>query len=197
MSVAVEAALPDGERVTAEHVRALEAGIERLDRELADVKRKLPDERTTILVISGEMERVHTAFMLAHASAALGLETSMYFAMWGVQALRRKPRSAGKSFIGRCLAKLLAPDVTRLPSGHLNYAGLGPRLFGKIMRDKSVQNAVELLELAPECGIELVVCPLSLDMFEIGHDELLPQLEVRGAASFLEQAQRSRFSCVF
>lgn len=175
---------------------ALLERIARLEAVVQAMSAQLPEDRAAILVMSGDMERVHTALMLAHASAALGLDATMYFAMWGIQALRSRALSNGKSTVGRCLSQVLASDVSRLPSSRMNFGGLGPRLFAKIMEDKSIPGAAELLELAPQCGIELVACPLSLDMFEIGQDELVEGVDLRGATSFIEEAQRARFACV-
>lgn len=171
--------------------------VEQLEARVAEMAEAMPEERASLLVVSGEMEAVHTALMLAHSAVAMGLETSVYFASWGVQALCANPKGSGKTIVGRCLASLLASDVAQLRSSRMNFGGLGPVLFAHVMKGHSIQTAAELLDLAPECGIELVVCPTSLEMFELKLEEMRPGLAVRGAASFIESAHRSRFAGVF
>jgi peroxiredoxin family protein len=55
----------------------------------------------------------------------------------------------------------------------------------------------ELLSLASELGVKLVVCPASMDVMGIAKDELVSGIEVGGVASFVCQASQSVTSLVF
>jgi len=171
--------------------------IARLEAQVQALSQRVPEEQACLLVISGEMERVHTALMLAHAAVALGLDTRVFFALWGVQALRANAKHDGKGFMGTALSKLLAQDISQLPCGRLNMCGLGPWLMAQRMSKHSVLNGRELMDLAKESGIQLMVCPISLDLLGLRMDELRPDLEVGGATAFLENASRARFTAVF
>ena len=178
-------------------VEELWVRIQSLEAEVGRLARRVPEDQVRILVIGGEFERVHTALMLAHAATALELDAAIYFAMWGVQALRVDAPRAGRSAFARCLNAILAPDVERLPSGRLNFGGLGPVAFKRLMQKHAIETPGRLLDLAPEMGIELIACPLSLSLFALEPTDLRPGVQIKGATSFLEEASRARFSTVF
>lgn len=176
---------------------ALWARLRTLEAEVSQLSRRVPEERVSLLVVNGDFERVHTALMLAHAAVALELEVSLYFAMWGVQALRAKGPGRSRTVYARCLNAILASNVSGLPSSRMNFGGLGPLALVRLMQKHAIASPAQLLDLATEAGVALVACPLSLSLFELTPADLLPDVEVRGAASFLEEATRSRFSAVF
>jgi len=49
--------------------------------------------KTTIVVHSGEMDKVLSAFIIANGSLSMGMEVSLYFTFWGLNILR-KPEGA-------------------------------------------------------------------------------------------------------
>lgn len=51
----------------------LDAALERV----AAVERRAPSERASILVFSGDLDHLLSAFIIASSAAAMGLETSM------------------------------------------------------------------------------------------------------------------------
>ena len=84
-------------------------------------------KKTTIVAFSGEMDRMFAALSLASASAACGLETTIFFTFWGLAALR-KPNTGsrpGKSWLDRILARMLPSDCSKLPVSCMNFGGAG------------------------------------------------------------------------
>lgn len=181
----------------ADDVQSLLSRIEDLEAQVRDLEQRVPEERACFLVLSDEMESVQSALMAAHATASLGLQTSMYFALWGVQVLRAKPTASGKSVMGKAMSMMLASDVAGLSSARLNFGGLGPKLFYKMMQDQGIQTPAQLLEMVPELGIELIACPLSLGLFELRPEELVADVEIKGMTSYQELASRARIASVF
>ena len=47
-------------------------------------------EKLSIVVFSGELDRVLAAFMLATTGASMGMAVSMYFTFWGLNAIKKK-----------------------------------------------------------------------------------------------------------
>jgi len=43
---------------------------------------------TTIIVMSGDMDRVMAAFNIAIGAASMGKETNMFFTFWGLKAIQ-------------------------------------------------------------------------------------------------------------
>lgn len=176
----------------ADRLARLEEEIERLQARVRAAEDRLPRNAATFCVLSGEYERVMAALMLAHMAAALEMEVTMFFTFWGVQAIRGKRRYGGKSVIEKALSAMLAGGIGGLSSGKLNFAGAGPVLFERLMREKNIASPAELLEGIESSGIRLVACTTSMEVFGIGPDELLPGVACCGASQFLEIASRSR-----
>jgi len=55
---------------------------------LAELGEKKPD-RVTLVVLSGDMDRVMAAFIIATGAASMGMRVTMFFTFWGLNALRR------------------------------------------------------------------------------------------------------------
>ena len=47
-------------------------------------------EKATIVVFSGDLDKVYAAFIIATTQAAMGKEVSMFFTFWGLNVLRKK-----------------------------------------------------------------------------------------------------------
>src|SRR5262245_40472463 len=82
----------DGDRVAA------------LERRVAELEARQPEDRVTMVVFSGDLDRVLAAFVIATGAAAMGQQVSIFFTFWGLTALRRKKSFAGKTFMQKMMA---------------------------------------------------------------------------------------------
>jgi peroxiredoxin family protein len=153
--------------------------------------------RLTILVFNGDFDRVTAALTVATGAAATGFQVSVYFAFWGVLALKQKNLYRGKNMMGKLMTAMLPSGAARLPTSRMNFFGAGPHLFRRIMRQKNMPGPSELLSLASDLGVQLVVCPASMEVMGIAKEELASGIEVGGVASFVRQASQSVTSLVF
>lgn len=175
------------------------ARLARLEAEVAVLRGQSAaalENRLSLCVVSGDFERVTTALMLANTAAAMEMPATIFFAFWGVQAIRRERRSRGKTWMAKALGHMLARDIGQLASQRFNVFGLGPAMFTRLMRDKSIATPAELLSSAQALGVELQACTTSMEVFGVTADELLPGVACCGAAQFLEAASRSRVSLI-
>jgi len=153
--------------------------------------------RLTILVFNGDFDRVTAALMVATGAAASGFQVSVYFSFWGVLALKQKNLYRGKSMLEKLMTAIMPSGIAGLRTSRMNFCGAGPHLFGHLMRQKNMPSPSELLSLASELGVQLVVCPASMEVMGITAEELIPGVEVGGVASFVCQASQSAASLVF
>src|SRR2546428_9810579 len=86
MEVLMESAINPG--ITGEN--AIMSRLEQLEKEIEDLKALVPEDHATIVVFSGDLDKVLAAFVIATGAAAAGLETSMFFTFWGLCALKKK-----------------------------------------------------------------------------------------------------------
>jgi peroxiredoxin family protein len=145
-------------------------------------------KRCSIVVLSGDMDKLMGAFIISTTAAAMGMETSMFFTYWGLQALKKKT-STGQSFFGRMLS-LFIKDIDGVGPSKLNFGGAGRWMFKTMMRDKGVSSLGELRQMAIDLDVKLLPCLMSMDVMEIEQDDLIDEAEEAiGAASYVLEAQ--------
>jgi len=169
-----------------ERLRALEARVAELG---SLVKAGGQEEKLSLIVFSGSLDRLIAAFVLATGAAAMGMQVSMFFTFWGTSALRRNV-SVKKNFLARMFGWMLPTGVKKLPLSQMNMAGGGPAMIRYVMKKNGVASVEEMIELSKELGVELNVCTMSMELLGISPDELIdyPNKSFCGVAKFLETA---------
>lgn len=149
--------------------------------------------KKTIIVFSGEMDRVLAAFVLANAAAAMDDEVTMFFTFWGLNVLRKehKPPTHGKTVLQTMFGRMMPRGPDHLALSNMNFGGVGPKLMRKAMRDAHVSSLQELIATAREQGVKLVACTMSMDVMGIKPEELIDGVEFAGAAAYLGEADEA------
>ena len=149
--------------------------------------------KKTLIVFSGELDRVLAAFVLANAAAAMDDEVTMFFTFWGLEVLRKpkKPHTEGKSTLQKMFGMMMPRGPRKLHLSHMNFAGVGPKLMRKAMRDQHVLSLEELIATAQEQGVKMVACTMSMDVMGLKPEELIDGLEFAGAAAYLVEADEA------
>ena len=148
--------------------------------------------KCTVVVFSGDMDKVFAAFTIATTAAAMGMESTMFFTFWGLNAVQ-KGNGTGTGFLGKMLSVMNRGGIDRLGPSKFNFGGIGRWVFKKMMKHHSVMSLPELLEMAVDLGVKLHACLTSMDVMEITKDDLIPEVsDVVGAATMLMEAQQSR-----
>jgi peroxiredoxin family protein len=162
----------------------------RLDRLSEVVKTAGQQEKLSLIVFSGSLDRLIAAFVLATGAAAMGMQVSMFFTFWGTAALRRERVHVKKNFLARMFGWMLPKGVKKLPLSQMNMAGGGPAMIRYVMKKNGVASVEEMIELGKELGVELNVCTMSMDLLGIAPDEIIdyPNKSFCGVAKFLETA---------
>ncbi len=149
--------------------------------------------KKTIIVFSGDFDRVFAAFIIANGAAAMGDDVTMFFTFWGLNALRKpkKQSVAGKSGLQKAFAAMMPRGAGKLKLSNMNFAGAGPRMFKSVMKQQNVMSLEELMDSARELGIRFVVCTMSMDVMGLKEEELIDGLEFGGVASYLGDADEA------
>ena len=161
-------------------------------------------KKVTILLQSGDLDKALCAFIFANGYAALGIDVTMWFMIWGYNCLKKrkgifsvfsKRIDAAKEGNYRVLESdnILQPmvemlnrgGVHHLPMSRLNLMGIGPRLFNIMLRKKSIMGLEELIRSADDLGVKFKMCQICFDALGISVDDLIvPNVEVAGVASY-------------
>jgi peroxiredoxin family protein len=163
-----------------------------VDEQVARVAARLPDDRVTLVVFSGDLDRHLAALVIATGAASMGLEVSIFYTFWGLSALKRETRLEGKSLKERMFALMTPGGLDTLPVSTLNFGGVGRSMLKAMMRDKDVTSVEALFAMARELGVKMIACTMSMDVMGITREELLDGVELGGVATFLGDAARSR-----
>ncbi len=150
-------------------------------------------DKKTIIVFSGDLDRVLAAFVIANGAAAMDDQVTMFFTFWGLNALRRpeKVASRGRTLIQRGFAWMMPRGPERLPLSKMNMGGAGPRLMKRAMRHANVMSLPDLIATAREQGVKLVACTMSMDVMGLTKDDLVDGVEFAGVASYLGDADQA------
>jgi peroxiredoxin family protein len=151
------------------------------------------NNRATIVVMSGDMDKVFAAFIIATGCAAAGMETTLFFTFWGLNAIKTGEPIKARGFLGKMMGIMNRGGINRLNPSRFSFGGIGRVLFSKMMRDKNVASLEELRQTVIDLDVHLLACKMSMDVMEIGRDDLIPEVEdVVGVATFVKEAANSR-----
>jgi peroxiredoxin family protein len=139
--------------------------------------------RLSLIVFSGDYDRVHYAFVMASAAAATNRPVTMFFTMGAIKAL-------------------LAPHSDSSPG----WAALAPGHNGKMPLERDLSHATsgiasleELIQACVEFDVTMRVCETGLIAEGLSPHDLRPDVAVTegGMVSFLSEAEKDGGRIVF
>lgn len=149
-------------------------------------------DKKTLVVFSGDFDRVLAAFILANGAAAMGDEVSMFFTFWGLNSLRRSdPPERERSAMDRAFAAMMPSGPDKMPLSTMNMFGGGPAMIRRIMKDHNVPSLPELISSAQQSGVRLVACTMTMDLLGIAQDDLIEGVELGGVAMMYGESNES------
>ncbi|MBE0680791.1 MAG: DsrE/DsrF/DrsH-like family protein [Anaerolineales bacterium] len=150
------------------------------------------NEKMTLVVLSGDLDKVMASYIIATGAAAAGMDVVMFFTFWGLKAIQRG-NLTGKSLFGRMLGAMNRGGLNAIGPSRLNMGGMGRWMFKLMMKQKGVTQLPELQQAAIDLGVKLMPCQMSMDVMEIDCDDLIAEaMEPVGVATMLEHARESK-----
>ena len=111
--------------------------------------------KASIVVHSGELDKIMSALIIGNGFLAMGDECTMYFTFWGLRALMK-----GK------LSK------SRLPLSKMNMMGLGAWMMKKKMKKANVASLARLMEDYKTLGGRIIACEMTMEVMGISRKDL-------------------------
>lgn len=147
-------------------------------------------KKTTIVLLSGDYDKVMAAYIIANGAAAYDHEVTIFHTFWGLNALRKDENiSVEKGFLEKMFAKMMPRGVDKMGISKMNFAGLGPKLIKKVMKKHNALPLPELIEMAQEQDVKLIACTMTMDLLGLHKEELLDNIEYAGVAAYLAEAE--------
>lgn len=136
----------------------------------------MPD-KATIIVHSGEMDKVYSALIIGNGALSMGMEVSMYFTFWGLQRLRK--------------GKLEEGALSRM-----NFLGLGKWFIKRKMKKANVRSLQKLLTDFVELGGKIFACDMTMDIMGISKEDLRDDVitEYCAVGTYIKEARESEIT---
>ncbi|MPM08345.1 hypothetical protein SDC9_54657 [bioreactor metagenome] len=149
-------------------------------------------EGKTIIVFSGDLDKVLASFIIANGAAAMGRPVTMFFTFWGLNVLRKPDRQKVKKTPVESMFGFMMPrGAGRLHLSKMNMGGMGTAMMRRIMNDKNVDSLEDLIKKAMAAGVKIVACTMSMDVMGIHKEELIDGVELGGVGAYLGDAEES------
>jgi peroxiredoxin family protein len=131
-------------------------------------------EKTTIIVHSGDMDKVYSAFIIANGALSMGMEASLFFTFWGLQRLKKGGLDKG------ALSKM-------------NMLGLGKRMVKQKMKESGAASMEKLLQDFKELGGKILACDMTMEIMGIKKEDLRDDLisEYCAVGTYINEAKES------
>lgn len=153
-----------------------------------------PPDKASIIVFSGDFDRLMSAFIIATGAVAMGIEVSMYFTFWGLVAIKKQTLFAGKKIEEKMLATMLPGGPANTGTSKMNMLGMGPVMFKRLMAQNNVETLPGLIKLAQDLGVTMVACRMAMGVMGIKDEELLDGVQYGGVATYLGDAVESKIT---
>jgi peroxiredoxin family protein len=165
-----------------------------VDQTLSQVAALAPAERKkkmTIVVMSGDFDKLFGAFIIGTGGAAMGMDVTMFFTFWGLRAIKKDVKT-GKTLFGKMVGTMYGGDITKSNPSHFSFLGMGRWMFGKMMANNNVAKLSELRDLAVTLGIGLYPCQMSMDVMEMPQGTFIDGVKPAvGVGFMLAEAEES------
>ena len=131
-------------------------------------------ERTTIVLHSGDMDKVYSALIIANGALAMGMEASIYFTFWGLQRLQKGGLEKG-------------------PLSKMHMLGLGKWMIKRRMQKANVASLERLMNDYKELGGKIIACEMTMEIMGISKEDLRQEwIDEYGAVGmYINQARQS------
>jgi peroxiredoxin family protein len=153
-------------------------------------------EKSTIVVFSGDLDKVYAAFIIATTAASMGQEVTMFFTFWGLNVLRKKKfLFKAPHFLQKMFGLLNRGGAERLPLSRFHLFGLGTFFMKHLMKKYHMVKISEMLKLAKQLDVKIIACTTSIGVMGLKKDDFIPEVdELAGAATYLGIAFEGKVS---
>ncbi|MFW6117203.1 MAG: DsrE/DsrF/DrsH-like family protein [Thermoproteota archaeon] len=136
----------------------------------------MPD-KATIIVHSGDMDKVYSAFIIGNGALSMGMDVSMYFTFWGLQRLRKGELEKG-------------------PLSRMNFLGLGKWLIKRKMKKANVRSLQKLLNDFVELGGKIFACDMTMEIMGISKEDLRDEVitDYCAVGTYIKEARESEIT---
>jgi len=134
-------------------------------------------EKATIIVHSGDMDKIYSALIIANGALSMGMEASLYFTFWGLQRLQKGGLEKGS------LSKM-------------NMMGLGKQMIKSRMEKANVVSLEKLMKDFKELGGKIIACEMTMEIMGVKKEDLRQDLidDYGAVGTYINEARESKIT---
>jgi len=131
-------------------------------------------DKTTIILHSGDMDKIYSALIIGNGALAMGMEVSIYFTFWGLQ-------------------RLIKGGLDKGPLSKMHFLGLGKWMMKRQMNKANVASLERLLADFKELGGKILACDMTMEIMGISREDLRDDLvdEYCAVGTYVAEARES------
>jgi peroxiredoxin family protein len=130
--------------------------------------------KATLIVHSGDMDKLYSALIIANGALSMGMEASLYFTFWGLERLKKGGLEKG-------------------PLSRMNLLGLGKWMVKRRMKKARVVSLEKLLQDFKELGGKIIACEMTMEIMGVKREELRQDLidDYGAVGAYMQEARES------
>ena len=180
-----------------ERLGALSLDTEKLQKQVSRLEKLPPKDKVTLLVTSFELDQLLPAFIVASGAASFGMEVTMFFTLWGINAMKEKNIYAGKSIKEKMITFMLPSTPKSTTISRMNMMGVGTAMMKEMMKENNVETLPDLIDLSSELDVKMMACQMTMGIMGITREELRNDITYGGVAAYIEEASEAKVTLCF
>ena len=131
-------------------------------------------DKLTIVVHSGDMDKIYSALIIATGALSMGMEASLYFTFWGLQRLQKGGLEKG-------------------PLSKMHMLGIGKSMIKQRMNKANVSSLERLMQDFKELGGKIIACDMTMEIMGIKKEDLREDwiTECGAVGTYIQNARES------
>jgi peroxiredoxin family protein len=131
-------------------------------------------DKVTIILHSGDMDKVYSALIVGNGALAMGMEVVIYFTFWGLQ-------------------RLIKGGLEKGPLSKMHMFGLGKWMINRRMKKAHVASLEKLMSDYKELGGRVIACDMTMEIMGIRREDLRQEWvdEFGAVGTYVQSARQS------
>lgn len=144
-----------------------------------------PIEKVSIVVSHGSLEGVYPGLIMANGARMEGIEASLFFTFFGLDAIIKKRMNHLKVATVGNPAMHMPTLVGAIPG----MSGFATRMMQKEMEKLDIPPVGEFITMVHDAGCEIYACRATVDMFHLKKEDFCEEMDgVISVGQFYEKA---------
>ena len=135
------------------------------------------NERVTIVLHSGDMDKVYSALIIGNGALSMGMEVTIYVTFWALERLKKGGLEKG-------------------PLSKMHLFGLGKWMIVQRMKRANVAPLHRMFDDFKELGGRIIACDMTMDIMGISPEDLHEEWidECGAVGTYIQDARNSKIT---